>query len=274
MQETISNTSRPLGRVLTILQEKGGCGKSSAIFNISYCLSEKNKVLVIDLDGQAADITYYYLGNKVNDRGDIKTILDCIRKGATTSEVIIPIARNLDLIPANVDVVNIAPTDKISSFRKIVEELRTQYDYILIDVSPSPNMSHMYCLAVCKYIIPIVNPDVASPKALTSLCESVADSKTYAKPDAEYLGIIMNMYDGRTNLAKTISAQVERIADMLGTCMFRTSISQSVALKEHIIEHKSIFDYAPSSKSAKEYKALVNEILERINDLQEEEEAR
>ena len=274
MSGTISSAQKPLGRVLTVLQEKGGCGKSSAIFNISYYLSKRHKVLVIDLDGQAADITYFFLGNKVNDRNNMQTILDCMRKGVNATEVIIQVTENLHLIPANIEVVNIAPTDKVSSFRKIINELKEIYDYILIDVSPSPTMSHFLCLAVSKYIVPIVNPDIASPKALTALCDSVSEARMVANPSAEYLGIIMNKYDGRTNIAKEITAQVEHIADQLGTCMFRTNISESVVLREHIANHQSVFEYAPKSKSAKEYETLIKEILDRIDALDEEEESK
>ena len=63
MAEDMQKSHKALGKVLTILQEKGGCGKSSAIFNVSYYLSQNYQVLVIDLDGQAADITYYFFGN-------------------------------------------------------------------------------------------------------------------------------------------------------------------------------------------------------------------
>ena len=65
MTEDMQKSHKALGKVLTILQEKGGCGKSSAIFNVSYYLSQNYKVLVIDLDGQAADITYYFFGNTI-----------------------------------------------------------------------------------------------------------------------------------------------------------------------------------------------------------------
>ena len=247
MAEDMQKSHKALGKVLTILQEKGGCGKSSAIFNVSYYLSQNYKVLVIDLDGQAADITYYFFGNTIKDRDSILTILDCI------------------------SVTNIATTDKLATFRKIINELKEVYDYILIDVPPSPNWSHMLCLSVSKYIMPIVNPDIASPKALTSLCESISEAQEYTNPEADYLGIIMNMYDGRTNLARNMMIEVDNIATKLGTCMFRTNISQSVILKEHIACHQSVFEYAPKSKSAKEYEMLVCEILDRIKDLDEEE---
>ena len=258
MTEDMQKSHKALGKVLTILQEKGGCGKSSAIFNVSYYLSQNYKVLVIDLDGQAADITYYFFGNTIEDRDSILTILDCMRKtSVSVFDVIRPVTENLHLIPANISVTNIATTDKLVTFRKIINELKEVYDYILIDVPPSPNWSHMLCLSVSKYIMPIVNPDIASPKALTSLCESISEAQEYTNPEADYLGIIMNMYDGRTNLARNMMIEVDNIATKLGTCMFRTNISQSVILKEHIACHQSVFEYAPKSKSAKEYEMLV-----------------
>lgn len=257
MTEDMQKSHKALGKVLTILQEKGGCGKSSAIFNVSYYLSQNYKVLVIDLDGQAADITYYFFGNTIEDRDSILTILDCMRKtSVSVFDVIRPVTENLHLVPANISVTNIATTDKLVTFRKIINELKEVYDYILIDVPPSPNWSHMLCLSVSKYIMPIVNPDIASPKALTSLCESISEAQEYTNPEADYLGIIMNMYDGRTNLARNMMIEVDNIATKLGTCMFRTNISQSVILKEHIACHQSVLNMRQRANLQKNTKCL------------------
>ena len=178
MAEDMKKSHEALGKVLTIMQEKGGCGKSVSIFNVSYYLSQKHKVLVIDLDGQSADITYYFFGNTIEDRDNILTILDCMRKtNVSVFDVIRPVTENLHLIPANISVTNIAPTDKLATFRKIVNELKEVYDYILIDVPPSPNWSHMLCLSVSKYIMPIVNPDIATPRALIALCDSISEAQ-------------------------------------------------------------------------------------------------
>lgn len=263
------------GKVLSVLQEKGGCGKSCAIFNIASYLSKNNKVLIIDLDGQAADITYYLFGNKVGEssdspRNDILTIVDVFRGNIDVTKTCVSLDTNLDVIPANVQVTNLSSIDKISVFRKAIKQLKDIYDYILIDVPPSPNWAHVLCFSVCDYIIPIVNPDSASPKALISLSESIEEIKETSNPNVEYLGIVMNKYDGRTKLAKEMLSQIERIADQLETCMFRTMVHQSVILSEHILFHKSIFDYAPKSKAAEEYAALTEEILDRINALEEE----
>lgn len=259
------------GKVLSVLQEKGGCGKSCAIFNIASYLSRNYKVLIIDLDGQAADITYYLFGNKIrNSQENILTIIDMFRRNIDVNEITIPLEDNLHVIPADIQVTNIASTDKISVFKRAIRQLKEKYDYILIDVPPSPNWAHALCFSVCDYIIPIVNPDAASPKALISLSDSIEEIKETTNPNAEYLGIIMNMYDGRTKLAKEMFGQIEHIADLLETCMFRTMIHRSVVLSEHILFHKSIFDYAPKSKAAEEYTALTKEILERIKDLEGE----
>ena len=90
------------GITLTILQEKGGCGKSCAIFNIADYLSKKKNVLIIDLDGQAADISYFLFGNKVGDsqdpmRSDVKTIMHIFR-GTDPEDVIVPVKDNLDIV--------------------------------------------------------------------------------------------------------------------------------------------------------------------------------
>ena len=109
------------GITLTILQEKGGCGKSCAIFNIADYLSKKKNVLIIDLDGQAADISYFLFGNKVGDsqdpmRSDVKTIMHIFR-GADPKDVIVPVKENLDIVPANTEVTGLLSIHKIKTFK-------------------------------------------------------------------------------------------------------------------------------------------------------------
>lgn len=254
------------GTVLTILQEKGGVGKSLATMNIAYYLSRNSKVLIIDLDGQAADITYYMLGNTVeNARADILTIIDVFRGKCTIDDVIIPVNFNLDIIPANVDVASLSQSDKISTFKRNIETLRERYDYILIDVTPSPTWAHLLALSSeGQKVLPIINADAASLKALISLNMSVEEVRETTNPTARYLGIIVNRYDARTNISKEIVAEAQAIAEQIGTSLFNTRIRQSVILSEQTISHSSIFEYAPGSQSAKDYENLGKEIVERL----------
>lgn len=252
--------------VLTILQEKGGVGKSIATMNIAYYLSRNNKVLIIDLDGQAADITYYMLGNTIEKtRANMMTIIDVFRGKIDIMETILPIQMNLDIIPANVDVANLSQSDKISVFKQFIEKLKNVYDYIMIDVTPSPTWAHLLALSSPgQKIIPIISADAASLKALVSLDATVQDVLETINPTAEYLGIIVNRYDGRTKISKEIVNKATKIAEQLGTSLFSTKIRQSVALSEQTVYHTSIFDYAPGSPSAKDYEKLGAEIVSRL----------
>ena len=264
------------GLVMSVIQEKGGQGKSNSTLNIASYLAKEHQVLIIDLDGQAADITYYLFGNFVGNsadamRSDILTIMDVLNGKAAIENVIQPVHQNLDVIPANIEVTNMSSTNKISTFRKLISELKNHYDYILIDVPPTPNWSHVLCLSVCDYVIPIINPDPASPKAFISLNESVDEIRDTMNDKLEYLGVLVNKFDGRTNLSKTIIIEVAKIAASIGTSLFDTKIHQSVSLSEQTLFLKNIFDYAPGSKAAKEYEALCKEILNRIQERKIEE---
>lgn len=255
------------GTVITILQEKGGVGKSLATMNIAYYLCRTKTVLIIDLDGQAADITYYMLGNSASSsRADVLTIMDVFRGKADIEDVIIPVELNLHIVPANVDVASLSQTDKISVFKKTIEKLKLKYDYILIDVTPSPTWAHLLALSSeGQKIIPIINADASSLKALVSLDQSVQEVQQTTNPSAKYLGIIVNRYNGRTNLSKEIVSEAERLAEQMGTSLFDTKIRQSVVLSEQTISHKSIYDYAPGTSAAKDYENLSKEIIKRIN---------
>lgn len=256
------------GKILTILQEKGGVGKSIATMNIAYYLGRTDKVLVIDLDGQAADITYYMLGNAVDNTSyDTLTIMDVFREKKTLKEVIMHVTDNIDIIPASVDVATLSTANKIMTFRKMIKELSEMYDYIMIDVTPSPSQAHLLAMsAPNQKIMPIINADAASLKALLSLSLSIDDVKETSNPSVSYAGIIVNRYDARTNISKEIVAQAEKIAEQLGTSLFKTKIRQSVILSEQVMSHDSIFEYAPNSSASADYEELGAEIKRRLEE--------
>lgn len=251
-----------MGEVITILQEKGGVGKSLATMNIAYYFARRGRVLIIDLDGQAANITYYLLGYTSDT---YETIMDSFKGKTKAAESVIAVALNLDLLPANVDVAGLSQAHKITTFKSIIEELKEIYDYIFIDVTPSPTWAHLLALSSRgQKIIPIINADAASLQALKSLNDSVREVLETTNPGAEYLGIILNRYSGRTNLSKEIKKEAEKMAKKMHTSLFDTVIRQSVTLSEQPLTHQSIYDYAPGSTAAKDYAALSEEIMERI----------
>ncbi len=154
-------------------------------------------------------------------------------------------------------------TNKISTFRKLISELKNHYDYILIDVPPTPNWSHVLCLSVCDYVIPIINPDPASPKAFISLNESVDEIRDTMndKPRISWSAFV-NKFDGRTNLSKTIIIEVAKLQHRLEPLFFDTKIHQSVSLSEQTFYFIKIFlIMLLAVKLQKEYEALCKEIL-------------
>ena len=264
------------GIVLSSIFEKGGTGKSSLTYNIAHYLSEKYKVIVLDLDGQAADITYFMLGDKVLDsRNSLDTITSVLENKATLEDVILTVKNNLDLIPANTYVTDLSPKYKTSTFKNIIKKLKEKYDFIFIDVSPSPNYGHALCLSVTDYLVPITVLDGACTTALSSLDESVLEVQEISNPKLQYLGIVINKYDNRTNISKTILNQLNMLAEELGTSIFKTKIHQNICLSEQMLFHQSIFEYLSRNKSAtkaaKEYASLAEEILTRISQFEGDE---
>lgn len=264
------------GIVLSSIFEKGGTGKSTITYNLAYYLSQKYKVLVIDLDGQSADITYFILGeDKLKSRDSMKTIKSVFENSMTLDNVILTVKDNLDLIPANTYVTDLSPAYKTSVFKNIIRRLKEEYDFIFIDVSPSPNHGHVLCLSVTDYLIPITVLDAACITALMSLDESVYEVQDASNPKLKYLGIVVNKYDNRTNISKTVLNQLNRLTKELGTSIFKTKIHQNVSLSEQTLFHQSIFEYLTrnkaAAKAAKEYASLAEEILSRISQIEGDE---
>lgn len=250
-----------MGNVITFINEKGGIGKTSCCFNIAWEMSNTDKILLIDLDGQRANLSYF-LG--VKKENNMPTMFDVLQIGLNITDAIIKIKDNIDVIPATVNVANLTQTAKISRMKKAIEEVRDKYDYIFIDVSPKPDWSHVLALSCSDYIIIPMLPDITSLEANNGIKESVEEIQESTNPNLKVLGILFNKNDNRTNLSKSVSAVAEKMAALLNTKVLNTKIRNAVALGETVSSHIGVTEYDPKSKAAKDIIAVTKEIKQEV----------
>jgi len=251
-----------MGKIITFVLEKGGTGKSSDLLNCAIDLSRNGrKVLIIDMDGQRANITDY-LGVKKTD--SMLTMLNVLQGGASIRDAIVPLRENLYIVPANSQVTGIGDAIKFSWMKKAVFEVRDEYDYILIDVTPTPNRIHALSMGVSDYLILVMLPDGAGLTAIMGISESIDEIREFANPGLKVLGILVNQSTSRTNMSKQSKLVSGKLAGQLGTSLFNTGIRSSVLVQEAEYQHLGVEEYDPKSKVAEDFRNLVAEIEERI----------
>ena len=255
-----------MGKIIVFMNEKGGLGKTSLVFNACHVLSgnkKKKRVLAIDMDAQMANLTYFTGTEK---REDLPTMYNVLLQGGDIHDAIVSVKERFELIAATVKVANISSFAKVSRMRKVMDSIRDEYDYIIIDVSPSPNHCHTLALAVSDYILIPVNPDVTSLKANEGMMETIEEVRDSSNPRLKVLGILFNKNENRTNLGSKVRALTERFAENLDTIVFDTKIRQNVALSECVAAHMGITEYSPRSNGAKDICAFVDEFVRRLED--------
>lgn len=250
-----------MGKVITFINEKGGIGKTSCCFNISWELAKTKKVLLIDLDGQRANLTYF-CGIKKPD--DLMTIFDVLRKGKDIKDVIKPVKDGLDIVPATVDVSSLDQSAKFSLMKKVIKDIVPEYDYILIDVSPSPNWGQFLALSCSDFAIIPMLPDITSLEADNGIIESIEEVKDSSNAGIKVLGLLFNRNDNRTNLSKQVKLMAEKMAQRLNTKVFDTKIRNSVLMGENVYYHVGITEYDEKSAVADDIRALVSEIESEV----------
>lgn len=250
-----------MASVITFINEKGGIGKTSCCFNIAWELSARKRILMIDLDGQRANLTYFC---GVKKPADLLTIFDVLRKGKDIKDVILPVKDGLDLVPATVDVSSLDQSAKVSLMKKVIREIRPEYDYILMDVSPTPNWGQFLALSSSDYAIVPMLPDITSLEADNGIIETVEEVRDSSNSNLIVLGLLFNRNDNRTNLSKQVKSMAEKMAAKLQTKVFDTKIRNSVSMGENVYYHVGITEYDPKSSVAGDVKALVAEIESEV----------
>ena len=253
-----------MAKTIAFINEKGGVGKSSICFNVAWCFAvdQEKRILMIDLDGQRANLTFFA---GIEKSPDLTTMFDVLAGGMDVKETVLGVEEDLHIIPATADVSgldnkNAHPED----MQRVINELGQYYDYIFIDVSPTPNRSHALALSVADYVIVPMLPDITSLEANKGIIESVKLAQSTFNPGLKVLGVVFNKPPWRPLLSRQVEAAANEMARAMETKVFRTKIRQAVALSENIGQNMGITSYAPKSNVADDIRKLCYEINEEV----------
>lgn len=252
-----------MAQIIAYINEKGGVGKSSVCYNVGWALAEQGrKVLMVDLDAQRANLTFIA---GIDKPAGLATLYDVLEHGLDVKKAVLVVEDRLHIIPATADVAGLYQNSSLEAMQKSMDQLRPYYDYIFIDVSPTPNRGHALALAAADGVIIPMLPDVTSLEANMGVVESVSLAREKVNPHLKVLGVVLNKYTWRPLLSSQVTATANKMAGALGSRVFQTKIRQGVALAENVGQHLGVTAYAPKSKGAEDILKLCKEIEEVCN---------
>lgn len=252
---------------ISVLNQKGGVGKTSSSVNIAAELSLRNfKTLIIDLDFQGN--ASMYLNREVDNLRLKTTIYHLIAKEASLGDVVVATdVPNLDLIPANSHLgaaemyLSNAP-DKEHVLDLIIKQLKHKYDFILIDCPPALGALSINALIASDHIIIPMQCEEFALKGLQNLINTIQImGRHHFNSNLSILGILLTMYDSRSNLTKTIEG---RLRESLQDFLFKTKIPKNIKIAEAAQRKQPAVKIFPNSSGAVAYSMLVAEILSRL----------
>lgn len=249
-----------MGKVITFINENGGVGKTSLIFNSGWELAKKEKVLFIDFDGQKGNLTFF-CGIKPDDKQD--SMLEVIEDGADIDSCIVKVKENLYIVPAGNKIKKLSSTTRMGRMKQLMNAMRERFDYIFIDVNPNPDMRQFLALTSADYLIIPMKPDPKALEGSKGIAESVVEAKEYNE-NLRVLGMVMNFYDSRTGIGRDVLSAMDVRAEKLGSKVFKTKIRQGVALCENVHAHEGVIDYDPRSNGAADVAEFVKEMRKEI----------
>lgn len=252
-----------MSEIMAIANQKGGVGKTTTTINLAAALGEKGKkVLIIDMDPQGntssglgidkdeLDTTVYQL--MIGDN----TFDECVQKN---------VFDNLDVLAANVNLAGIEietmdMEDRSYILSNIIDKVKDQYDFIIIDCPPSLNSLTINAMTTADSVLVPIQCEYYALEGLSQLIYTINLVKDRLNPRLVINGVVFTMYDGRTNLSMQV---IENVRNNLNQTIYNTIIPRGVRLAEAPSHGLPITQYDSRSTGAKAYLALADEIIER-----------
>ena len=250
-------------RIIAIINQKGGVGKSTTAVNLAAALGEQNrKVLIVDFDPQ---------GNSTSGFGIEKESLDhCIYDALlndypaedlvceTNCKKVFVIPATIQLAGAEIELVSAIARE--TRLKDLLEPIQDEFDFIFIDCPPSLGLLTINALTAADSVLIPIQCEYYALEGVTKLLESMRMVKSRLNKTLDTYGVLMTMYDSRTSLSNQV---VEEVQNYFGDKAFKTLIPRTVKISEAPSFGEPVITYAPQNKGAKAYMSLAKEVIKR-----------
>lgn len=250
-----------MARLIAIANQKGGVGKTTTSVNLAACIAAKGKkVLCVDIDPQGNATS----GVGVEKDAPTYSIYDVLINGVPAREAVVEtVAENLwllssrkELSGAEVELVNALAREMV--LRRALEPIRDDYDFILIDCPPSLGLLTINALTAADTLLAPIQCEYYALEGLSDLMNTVKLVRARLNPALEVEGVVLTMFDARTNLSEQVVVEVKKF---FKNKVYQTIIPRSVRLGEAPSFGLPINQYDPRSVGAKAYEALAAEVI-------------
>ena len=249
-------------KVIAVANQKGGVGKTTTAVNLAACLAkEGRKVLLVDSDPQ---------GNATSglgfDKRDVrKCVYDNIINDVPMAETLKHTAyENLDVIPATIQLAGaeielVSLMNREGRLKNALERVKHDYDYVIIDCPPSLGFLTINALTAASSVMIPVQCEFYALEGITMLRDTIQLVQRNLNPALKLEGVVMTMFDSRTNLAQDV---VEEVKKYFKTKMYKTIVPRNVRLSEAPSHGMPVIDYDSKSKGAQVYMELAQEVID------------
>ena len=250
-----------MGRIITIANQKGGVGKTTTAINLSACLAEAGQhVMLVDFDPQGNASSGLGLEQEDFD----KTVYDMMIEEASVDECIIKeIQPNLDVLPsdmnlagAEIEFQEVENKEKLLS--SCLNQVRDTYDFIVIDCPPSLGLLTLNAFTAADSVLIPIQSEFYALEGVSQLVKTITIVQQTSNKDLEIEGVLLTMFDGRTNLSIQVADEVKKF---FGNKVYKTIIPRNVRLSEAPSYGEPIIVYDPKSKGADVYTKLAKEVI-------------
>jgi len=253
-----------LATVIAVANQKGGVGKTTTAINLAAALAQRNKrTLLLDTDPQAnCTISYLHPGDIHESLfevlSDHHTPLEALVRPTSTANLSIAPSR---ISLAKLEQILVAQFDAPFRLKDALAPVRSNFDFIVIDTPPALGILTVNALVASTHLLVPIQATYFALEGTDDLLETLERVRARPNPDLQLLGVVVTMYDPRTNIARDSYNQIKAV---FGDKLMKTQISRSVRLEESPAYKESILSFAPKSPGAQDFLKLSREVLERV----------